>query len=67
MKPPASGKTDKTDPAFPVRCRKAGPVPKAERSDVNQKISDARFAKRFQRYEQEQGENAKRIKDLRLS
>ena len=29
-------------------------------------ISDARFAKMSQRYEQEQGENAKRIKALRL-
>ena len=34
--------------------------------NVNQKISDARFAKMSQRYEQEQGENAKRIKALRL-
>ena len=33
---------------------------------MNQKISDARFAKMSQRYEQEQGENAKRIKALRL-
>ena len=28
--------------------------------NVSQKISDARFAKMSQRYEQEQGENAKR-------
>ena len=34
--------------------------------NVSQKISDARFAKMSQRYEQEQGENAKRIKALRL-
>lgn len=34
--------------------------------NVNQKISDARFAKMSQRYEQEQGENAKKIKALRL-
>ena len=34
--------------------------------NVKQKISDARFAKMSQRYEQEQGENAKRIKALRL-
>lgn len=33
---------------------------------MSQKISDARFAKMSQRYEQEQGENAKRIKALRL-
>ncbi len=29
---------------------------------MSQKISDARFAKMSQRYEQEQGENAKRIR-----
>ena len=34
--------------------------------NVNQKIRDARFAKMSQRYEQEQGKNAKRIKVLRL-
>ena len=34
--------------------------------NVNQKINDARFAKMSQRYEQEQGENAKKIKALRL-
>ena len=34
--------------------------------NVSQKISDARFAKMSQRYEQEQGENAKQIKALRL-
>ena len=33
---------------------------------MSQKISDTRFAKMSQRYEQEQGENAKRIKALRL-
>ncbi len=34
-------------------------------SSVSQKISDARFAKMSQRYEQEQGENTKKIKALR--
>ena len=34
--------------------------------NVSQKISDARFSKMSQRYEQEQGENAKKIKALRL-
>ena len=34
--------------------------------NVNQKINDARFAKMSQRYEAEQGENAKKIKALRL-
>ena len=33
---------------------------------MSQKISDARFAKTSQRYKQEQGKNAKRIKALRL-
>lgn len=32
---------------------------------MSQKISDARFAKMSQRYEQEQGENTKKIKALR--
>ena len=34
--------------------------------NVSGKIDDARFAKMSKRYEQEQGENAKRIKTLRL-
>ena len=34
--------------------------------NVNQKINDARFAKMSQRYEAEQGENAKKVKALRL-
>ena len=34
--------------------------------NVAGKIDDARFAKMSKRYEQEQGENAKKIKDLRL-
>ena len=34
--------------------------------NVAGKIDDARFAKMFKRYEQEQGENAKKIKALRL-
>ena len=33
---------------------------------MSQKISDVRFTKMSQRYEQEQGENAKRIRALRL-
>ena len=33
---------------------------------MSQKISDARFAKMSQRYEQERGEKVKRIKALRL-
>ena len=34
--------------------------------NVSGKIDDARFAKMSKRYEQEQGENAKKIKALRL-
>jgi len=34
--------------------------------NVNQKINDARFAKMSQRHEAEQGENAAKIKALRL-
>ena len=34
--------------------------------NVSGKIDDARFAKTSKRYEQEQGENAKKIKALRL-
>ena len=34
--------------------------------NVAGKIDDARFAKMSKRYEQEQGENAKKIKALRL-
>ena len=34
--------------------------------NVNGKIDDARFAKMSKRYEEEQGENAKKIKALRL-
>lgn len=35
-------------------------------NNMSGKIDDVRFAKMFKRYEQEQGENAARIKTLRL-